>query len=205
MKDNTRPLERGSDPTTLCSNVAPTASRSTPNYTGNVLNAHKHVNHTYGAINTARARYSRSSVYTHTSDVNVREYVNRGSGHNETVVWRRKADGRRDGGSKWSARKWRRTDAEGQRRFARASPASRSLKRDTRHGPFRGETIVVFRNVAIQNTWSILTGATNNGRIGGVRAWRKRRLTRVTKLNYVRRALRSRIISFFSFFLVHQI
>lgn len=32
-------------------------------------------------------------------------------------------------------------------------------------GPFREETIAVFRNVAIQNTWSILAGATNNGRL----------------------------------------
>jgi len=33
----------------------------------------------------------------------------------------------------------------------------------TLDGPFREETIVVFRSVAIQNTWSVLAGATNNG------------------------------------------
>lgn len=35
----------------------------------------------------------------------------------------------------------------------------------TLDGPFREETIAVFRSVAIQNTWSILAGATNNGRL----------------------------------------
>lgn len=34
----------------------------------------------------------------------------------------------------------------------------------TLDGPFREETIAVFRSVTIQNTWSILAGATNNGR-----------------------------------------
>lgn len=35
----------------------------------------------------------------------------------------------------------------------------------TLDGPFREETIVIFRSVAIQNTWSILAGAANNGRL----------------------------------------
>lgn len=56
-------------------------------------------------------------------------------------------------------------DAEGQRRFARAGPASGPLKRDTRRSLSVERPIVVFRSVAIQNTWSILAGATNNGRL----------------------------------------
>lgn len=40
------------------------------------------------------------------------------------------------------------------------------LERDTRQSlSVERETIVVFRRVAIQNTWSILAGATNNGRL----------------------------------------
>lgn len=40
------------------------------------------------------------------------------------------------------------------------------LERDTRQSlSVERETIVVFRRVAIQNTWSILVAATNNGRL----------------------------------------
>lgn len=133
-------------------------------YTTDRFFTHKRDNHTYTAINKARDTVAPVCTHTRTRDINVRVCKSRTS-HNETVVWRRKADGRRDGDSKRSARKWRRIPKVRKGLHVLVQPAG-PLERDTRRSlSMARETIVIFRRVAIQNTWSILAGAMNNGRL----------------------------------------
>lgn len=163
------------------------------------LFAHKRDNHMYTAINKARDTVAPVCTHTHTRDVNVRVCKSRTS-HNETVVWRRKADGRRDGGSKRSARKWRRMPKVREGLHVLVQLAG-PLERDTRRSlSMERETIVIFRRVAIQNTWSILAGAMNNGRLKWVCLAEEGLGKRDGWLEWpssITSALRSCIVSFF--------